>query len=672
MNPFSLPPPTAPRTPCRRSRRRASRRLPRRRHHPGRPHEARRDDARHGGRHQRAAAVAASRSLPGGGLRIGALARNSDVAATKRSPPLSGARRGAALRRQPADPQHGERRRQPAAAHPLRLLPRHRRACNKRSPAPAARRSAATTAATRCSAPATAASPRSPATCRWPWRRSTPWCTPAAPAAASAPSRIAEFHLAYGDDPARETVLEHGELITAVDLPAVPWFARSTYVKVRDRASYEFALASAAVALDLDGGGRIRAARVALGGVATRPWRSPEAERGARPAPGRAAGLRRRGGARRRSAGQRPELARRTTPSRSTWRSRTLPPATTRPRRRRRAKAGAYAMTVAVGKPLDRTDGRPKITGAARYAADFPAAPPGARRARARHHRARQICCRSTPPPAQRARGARHPHPRECAALARSESRRARTRRPSIRARTWCRSPAPPSTSPARTSPWWWQRPWIRRATPPPSCVRYRQERCRCSTSRPAAQSPGKPDLAAQAAGPRRQAPAHRGDVAAALAAPGLVKVRQVYTSSRSKPTIRWSRRPPWRSGTATASPCGTRRNPWSRPATSSPRPSACRATTCGWSARSPAAASAARASNGSTPCSPRWRRAALGRPVQLNLTRCADVHLGRPSAADHPDADLAARRDGTLPPWSTTPSTPPRRSPSSAPPAAP
>jgi len=91
---------------------------------------------------------------------------------------------------------------------------------------------------------------------------------------------LADFHVSYGDEPARESVLEHGELITAVDLPAVPWLARSTYLKVRDRASYEFALASAAVALDLEGGrgGRIRAARVALGGVATKPWRSHEAE----------------------------------------------------------------------------------------------------------------------------------------------------------------------------------------------------------------------------------------------------------------------------------------------------------------------------------------------------------------------------------------------------------
>ncbi len=87
-----------------------------------------------------------------------------------------------------------------------------------------------------------------------------------------------EFYIAYGDDPARETVLFPGELITAVEIPRTPFFARSHYLKVRDRASFEFALASAAVALDLHGG-TIRAARLALGGVATKPWRAFEAEK---------------------------------------------------------------------------------------------------------------------------------------------------------------------------------------------------------------------------------------------------------------------------------------------------------------------------------------------------------------------------------------------------------
>jgi xanthine dehydrogenase YagS FAD-binding subunit len=89
---------------------------------------------------------------------------------------------------------------------------------------------------------------------------------------------IAAFHLPPGDRPDRETVLEPGELITAVDIPALPFAVRSVYVKVRDRASYAFALASAAVALEVRGG-TIRDSRLALGGVATTPWRAHEAER---------------------------------------------------------------------------------------------------------------------------------------------------------------------------------------------------------------------------------------------------------------------------------------------------------------------------------------------------------------------------------------------------------
>ncbi|MGH9355970.1 MAG: FAD binding domain-containing protein [Terriglobia bacterium] len=89
--------------------------------------------------------------------------------------------------------------------------------------------------------------------------------------------RIEDFHKFPGTTPQMETVIEPGELITYVTLPKSPFGPRSVYVKLRDRASYEFALASAAVALDLYGGA-IRDARVALGGVATKPWRSHEAE----------------------------------------------------------------------------------------------------------------------------------------------------------------------------------------------------------------------------------------------------------------------------------------------------------------------------------------------------------------------------------------------------------
>ncbi len=86
-----------------------------------------------------------------------------------------------------------------------------------------------------------------------------------------------DFYLVPGATPDKENVLEPGELITYVTLPALPQGTRSHYLKLRDRASYEFALASAAVVVQLSGG-KIQRARVAMGGVGTKPWRSKEAE----------------------------------------------------------------------------------------------------------------------------------------------------------------------------------------------------------------------------------------------------------------------------------------------------------------------------------------------------------------------------------------------------------
>ena len=88
---------------------------------------------------------------------------------------------------------------------------------------------------------------------------------------------INEFYVLPGDTPQRETVLEPGDLITHVTLPAPVTGAKSLYLKLRDRASYEFALASAAVILKAENN-HISYARVALGGVGTKPWRSKEAE----------------------------------------------------------------------------------------------------------------------------------------------------------------------------------------------------------------------------------------------------------------------------------------------------------------------------------------------------------------------------------------------------------
>jgi CO/xanthine dehydrogenase FAD-binding subunit len=99
---------------------------------------------------------------------------------------------------------------------------------------------------------------------------------------------LTDFYVLPGDRPDVENVLGHGELITAVVVPLLPPGARSGYLKVRDRVSYEFALVSAAAALVLGEDGTIAQARLALGGVGTVPWRARSAEHvllGARPEP---------------------------------------------------------------------------------------------------------------------------------------------------------------------------------------------------------------------------------------------------------------------------------------------------------------------------------------------------------------------------------------------------
>jgi xanthine dehydrogenase YagS FAD-binding subunit len=89
--------------------------------------------------------------------------------------------------------------------------------------------------------------------------------------------KLEDFHRLPGDEPQYDTTLRPGELITSIDLPAQGFAEHYTYLKLRDRASYAFALVSVAVGLDMDGD-TIREARIALGGVAHKPWRKLEAE----------------------------------------------------------------------------------------------------------------------------------------------------------------------------------------------------------------------------------------------------------------------------------------------------------------------------------------------------------------------------------------------------------
>ena len=95
---------------------------------------------------------------------------------------------------------------------------------------------------------------------------------------------LVHFHRLPGDEPHRDTVLDHGELITAVDLPPLAFATRSHYRKVRDRASYAFALVSVAAAIDVVDG-MVRDVRIAFGGVAHVPWRATKAESVLRGAP---------------------------------------------------------------------------------------------------------------------------------------------------------------------------------------------------------------------------------------------------------------------------------------------------------------------------------------------------------------------------------------------------
>ena len=89
---------------------------------------------------------------------------------------------------------------------------------------------------------------------------------------------LADLHRVPGSTPAVETQLAPGELILSIDVPGGPAARRSHYLKVRDRASFEWSIASAAVALDLGGDGVVRDVRIAVGGVATKPWRLPQVE----------------------------------------------------------------------------------------------------------------------------------------------------------------------------------------------------------------------------------------------------------------------------------------------------------------------------------------------------------------------------------------------------------
>jgi len=223
--------------------------------------------------------LAAIEELPGGGLRLGALARNSDTAdhplVRKNYPMLAQAILSGAspqLRNMATDGGNLLQRTRcyyfydPAFEH-----------CNKRNPGSGCD---AIHGFNRIHA-VLGASPECIAT------HPSDMCVALSALGASVRVRgsrgdrtipFTEFHRLPGKTPQIDTNLRPDELILSIDLPQSPYAAHSTYIKVRDRASYAFALVSVAAALELDGN-TIRSARLAMGGVAHKPWRAENAER---------------------------------------------------------------------------------------------------------------------------------------------------------------------------------------------------------------------------------------------------------------------------------------------------------------------------------------------------------------------------------------------------------
>ena len=221
--------------------------------------------------------LASVEDLPDGGLRIGALARMSDVAqAPAVAGAVSGDLAGAAAGCLGAAAEHGLDGRQPVPADALRLLPRRASPCNKRDPGSGCaamdgmnRGHAILGTSEHC----IATHPSDVAVALVAFDAVVHTRGPGGERTIG----IDDFFLLPGDTPDREHPLDHGELITAIEVPAAPVARRSVYLKFRDRQSYEFALVSVAAAIRVEDG-TVADVRLALGGVGTKPWRARRAE----------------------------------------------------------------------------------------------------------------------------------------------------------------------------------------------------------------------------------------------------------------------------------------------------------------------------------------------------------------------------------------------------------
>ena len=255
-------------------------RVPRRRHDRGRPDPRRRSRSTDHLVDINELPLAAVEDLPDGGLRIGALARMSDVARTPASVrALPGDLAGAAARRLGAAAQHGLDGRQPAPAHALRVPARRRLAVQQaRARAAAARRSTGSTAVTRSSARASTASRRIRPTSRSRSSRSTPSSTRSGRDGERAIADRRLLPAARRHARASSTRSTHGELIVGIEVPGAPIARRSVYLKFRDRAVVR-------VRAGVGRGGARRATTASSptcgspsAGSAPKPWRARRAE----------------------------------------------------------------------------------------------------------------------------------------------------------------------------------------------------------------------------------------------------------------------------------------------------------------------------------------------------------------------------------------------------------
>ncbi len=290
---------------------------------------------------------------------------------------------------------------------------------------------------------------------------------------ASAASRMTDFHRLPGTTPQRDTNLQADEIVTAVELPARGFAKNYTYLKIRDRLSYAFALVSVAAALELDGD-TIKEARLALGGVAHKPWRDPTPKRRCAARPPTAPPS-----CRPRTLFCATPKATPTTPSRSIWRAASsCAPDASGARHaaiavQQEDPVTAMSSTTAayIGTPTSRVDGHAKVTGAREICRRIQHPGPRLRRRRRLDDRQGPHRAHRRKRGAARRRRARYLDPRAPAAHGRQSRKPTGTTSGRKKARRSVRSTTTGSCSAVSRSRWSWPRNGKSPASPPRWCA---------------------------------------------------------------------------------------------------------------------------------------------------------------------------------------------------------